>query len=227
MEESIILFSLKILSIEIQVSLSLFIQWMVILIALILSIIYSRSVKRIPGRVQGAVEMGIEFLNNLVDDNMGEGKRKFVPYIGALGVYLFTFNMLGFFGVKPPTADYSVALGLGLTTFLIVQAYTIKKLGLVGYFKGYASPIPLLLPVNILERVMLPISLSLRLFGNMFAGAIIMELIYGALNGLNFVTTMILPIPFHLYFDVFDGTIQMIIFVMLTMINIKITSEHA
>lgn len=226
MEESIIVFSIKLFSYEFQVSLSLFIQWIVIVAALLLSIIYSRRIKRVPGRIQGTIEMGIDFLNRTVEDNMGEGKKKFVPYIGALGIYLFVFNMVGLFGVKPPTADYSVTLGLGLTTFLIVQAYTIKKLGLWGYFKGYASPVAILLPINILERIMLPISLSLRLFGNMFAGAIIMELLYGALNSLNLVTAIGIPIPFHIYFDIFDGTIQMIIFVMLTMINIKITAEH-
>lgn len=227
MEESIILFSFKIFNFHFDVSLSLFIQWLIILVALVLSVMYSKRVKKVPGKVQGLVEIGIDFLNGVVEDNMGEGKIKFVPYIGSLGIYLFALNMIGLFGVKQPTADYSVTLGLGLTTFFIVQGYTIKKLGLIGYFKGYASPVPILLPINILERIMLPISLSLRLFGNMFAGAIIMELLYGALNGINFVTTIALPIPFHLYFDVFDGTIQMIIFVMLTMINIKITAEHA
>lgn len=227
MEESIVLFSIKFFGYEFPIYLSLFIQWLIIIVALILSIIYSRRVKRIPGKVQAAIELGIEFLNNVVEDNMGEGKKKFVPYIGALGIYLFLFNMVGLFGVKPPSADFSVALGIALTTFIIVQGYTIKTLGLGGYFKGYASPIPVLLPINILERVMLPISLSLRLFGNMFAGAMIMELIYEMLNGLSSILTIGLPIPFHLYFDVFDGTIQMIIFVMLTMINIKITAEHA
>lgn len=227
MEESVVLFSINLLGYKFPINLSLFIQWLIIIVGLVLSIIYSRKVKQIPGRVQAAVEIGIEFLNNIVEDNMGKGRQKFVPYIGALGIYLFLFNMMGLFGVKPPSADFSVALGIALTTFIIVQAYTIKTLGLWGYFKGYASPIPVLLPINILERVMLPVSLSLRLFGNMFAGTMIMELIYEMLNGLSAILTIGLPIPFHLYFDVFDGTIQMIIFVMLTMINIKITAEHA
>ncbi|MEG2016826.1 MAG: F0F1 ATP synthase subunit A [Clostridium sp.] len=227
MEEAIIVFSFKLFGMEFPIYLSIFIQWIVILVTLVLAVIYSRKVKRVPGKIQSVIEVGIDFLNNIVEDNMGEGKKKFVPYIGALGIYLFILNMVGLFGVKPPTADYSVALGLALTTFFIVQGYTIKKLGLWGYFKGYASPVAILLPINIMERIMLPVSLSLRLFGNMFAGAIIMELVYSALNGLSSILTIGLPIPFHFYFDVFDGTIQMIIFVMLTMINIKITAEHA
>lgn len=226
MEEMAPLFALNLFGYEYQVTSALFIQWVVIAIALVLSILYSRKVKRVPGKIQSVVEMGIEFLSNVVKENMGPGSRAFIPYIGSLGIYLFLLNMVGLFGIKPPTSDYSVTLGIALTTFFVVQGYTIKKLGLWGYFKGYASPVPLLLPINIMERFMLPISLSLRLFGNIFAATMIMELLYGALTGINFIAAIGLPIPFHFYFDIFDGTIQMIIFVMLTMINIKITAEH-
>ncbi len=226
MEEMAPLFALNLFGYEYQVTSALFIQWVVIAIALVLSILYSRKVKRIPGKIQSVVEMGIEFLSNVVKDNMGPGSSAFIPYIGSLGIYLFLLNMVGLFGIKPPTSDYSVTLGIALTTFFVIQGYTIKKLGLLGYFKGYASPVPLLLPINIMERFMLPISLSLRLFGNIFAATMIMELLYGALTGINFIAAIGLPIPFHFYFDIFDGTIQMIIFVMLTMINIKITAEH-
>lgn len=226
MEEMAPLFALNLFGYEYQVTSALFIQWVVIAIALVLSILYSRKVKRIPGKIQSVVEMGIEFLSNVVKENMGPGSSAFIPYIGSLGIYLFLLNMVGLFGIKPPTSDYSVTLGIALTTFFVVQGYTIKKLGLWGYFKGYASPVPLLLPINIMERFMLPISLSLRLFGNIFAATMIMELLYGALTGINFIAAIGLPIPFHFYFDIFDGTIQMIIFVMLTMINIKITAEH-
>jgi len=226
MEEMAPLFALNLFGYEYQITSALFIQWVVIAIALALSILYSRKVKRVPGKIQSVVEMGIEFLSDVVKENMGPGSRAFIPYIGSLGIYLFLLNMVGLFGIKPPTSDFSVTLGIALTTFFVVQGYTIKKLGLWGYFKGYASPVPLLLPINIMERFMLPISLSLRLFGNIFAATIIMELLYNALTGINFIAAIGLPIPFHFYFDIFDGTIQMIIFVMLTMINIKITAEH-
>lgn len=226
MEEMVPIYTLNLFGFPFYITLSILIQWIVIFVALILSVLYSSRIRRIPGKVQSVVEMLIEFLTKTVDENMGEGKRSFVPYIGSLGVYLLVLNIVGLFGIKPPTTDFSVTLGLAMTTFLVIQGYTIKKLGLWGYFKGYASPIAILLPINIMERIMLPISLSLRLFGNMFAATIIMELIYSSLHGINFLATIGIPIPFHFYFDIFDGTIQMVIFVMLTMINIKIISEH-
>lgn len=226
MEELAPLFSIRIFGYNFAVNSSLMIQWVIIIVALVLSILYSRKVKRIPGKIQSFVEIVTEFLSKTVEDNMGNGTKKFIPYIGSLGAYLLLLNMVGLFGIKPPTADYSVTLGIALTTFFVIQGYTIKKLGVAGYFKGYASPIAILLPINIMERFMLPISLSLRLFGNIFAATMIMELIYQGLSGISVIAAIGLPIPFHLYFDVFDGTIQMVIFVMLTMIQIKVTSEH-
>lgn len=226
MEELVPLFSINIFGYEFSATSSLAIQWIIIAIVLVLSVLYSKKVKKNPGKIQSVIEIGIEFLSKTVEENMGHGTEKFIPYIGSLGIYLFLLNMVGLFGIKPPTSDYSVALGVGLTTFFVIQGYSIKKLGIKGYFKGYASPVAVLLPVNIIERFMLPVSLSLRLFGNIFASMIIMELLYDLLTGINFIAGIGIPIPFHAYLDIFDGTIQMIIFVMLTMIQIKVTAEH-
>lgn len=203
------------------------VQWIIILLVAFVSILVTKNLKKIPNKKQSTVEMLIGFINDTVENTMGPGSKNFVPYIGALGVYLLLMNLTGLVGIHPPTKEFSVGLGLGAVTFLVVQGFAIKKHGIKGYFKGYGSPFIFLLPVNVLERVMLPISLSLRLFGNVMAGALILELIYEGLHerllGLG---QLIIPIPAHIYFDIFDGTIQMIIFVMLTMINIKVISEH-
>ena len=108
----------------------------------------------------------------------------------------------------------------------MVQGYAIKRNGVGGYFKGYLEPVPFIVPITILERVMLPVSLSLRLFGNMVAATFIVELVYEGLEKVSWFAQLVLPIPLHLYFDIFDGSIQAIIFIMLTIINIKIVSEH-
>lgn len=83
-----------------------------------------------------------------------------------------------------------------------------------------------MLPLNIMERVVLPISLSLRLFGNMLAATLLIDLIYEALGHFGSLFQIGLPIIVHGYFDIFDGAIQMIVFTMLTIINIKLTTEH-
>jgi F-type H+-transporting ATPase subunit a len=182
--------------------------------------------KKIPDKKQSALEILIETINGLVKDNMGEAFKGFVPYIGTLVIYLLVMNLTPLIAVEAPTKDYSVALGMAVITFFVIQGYTIKKVGLLHYFTGFAKPFPVLLPMNVIERVMLPVSLSLRLFGNITAGTFIMGLAYTALSKLTPIAQLGIPVPLHFYFDLFDGAVQMLIFTMLTMINIKIISEH-
>ncbi|MCY6369821.1 F0F1 ATP synthase subunit A [Clostridium ganghwense] len=203
------------------------IQWAIIIVIAIAAIVLTKDLKKIPDKKQNVVEIFVDSINNLVISNMGEKCKGFVSYIGTLVLFLLFMNLTGLFGVEPPTKDFNIVLGVALITFLVIQVYAIKKQGIKGYFIGYAKPIIPLLPINIMERVMLPISLSLRLFGNITAATVIMKLIYDALGKTPLgIAQLGLPVPFHFYFDVFDGSIQMLIFVMLTMINIKVISEH-
>ncbi|MGH4119188.1 F0F1 ATP synthase subunit A [Clostridium sp.] len=218
--------SVNLFGYDFQITASLITQWVIVMVLILLIVFININLKKIPDKKQAIVEIFIEFVEKTVEETMGKRFKKFVPFIGTLGIYLLSMNLVGLFGIKPPTTDYSVTLGMGLITFIVIQGYTIKKAGLKKYFTGYAKPLPILLPINILERIMLPVSLSLRLFGNMFAATIIMELAYGGLSKITWVAQLGIPIPLHMYFDLFDGTIQMVIFVMLTMINIVIISEH-
>ena len=158
--------------------------------------------------------------------NVGESFTSIVPFVGTLGIFVLVMNLTGLVGISPPTKNFSVTLTLALISFVMVQGYAIKRNGIGSYFKGYLEPVSFILPITILERIMLPISLSLRLFGNMLAATFIIELIYENLEKLAWAAQLVIPIPLHLYFDIFDGGIQAVIFVMLTMINIKIVSEH-
>jgi len=211
---------------NLELTVNIVVQWGIILIVTLLAIYLTKNLKRVPDKKQSAVETVVETINNLVKENMGEEYKGFVPYIGTLMLFMLSMNLTGLFGFEAPTKSYGVALGMGLITFSVIQGYAIKKHGIFGYVGGYAKPFAFLTPLNIVDRVMLPVSLSLRLFGNMTAAAVIMGLVYGALRNLNWFAQIGLPVPLHAYFDLFDGTIQMIIFTMLTMINIKLISEE-
>jgi F-type H+-transporting ATPase subunit a len=202
------------------------IQWVIILILAILSIYLGRKLKKIPDKRQSVAELIVEATTNFVKSTMGEEYVGFMPYVGTLVTFLLFMNLTGLVGIEPPTMDYSVALGMSLITFIVIQGFAIKKLGLGHYFLGYTKPIVFLLPMNILERVLLPVSLSLRLFGNMTAAAAIMTIIYKMLAEVSWFAQLGLPIPLHFYFDIFDGGVQMVVFTMLTMINIKVIAEH-
>ncbi|EYE89824.1 F0F1 ATP synthase subunit A [Fervidicella metallireducens AeB] len=209
------------------------IQWGVMVFIIVLVTVLTKRLETIPHGSQIWIELIVEKINDLVRANMGEKFIGFAPYIGTIMIYILMLNLIGLLGLRPPTTDYSVALALALISFVLIHATAIKNNGLRHYLKGYSEPFPLLLPLNIIERVVVPVSLSLRLFGNMLAGVIIVELIY---KGLSYLSNMVhiklplfaalIPIPFHIYFDIFDGIIQMFIFSMLTMIFIKTTSEH-
>lgn len=227
------LFNIQLGSYNIPIYFSVVAQWIVMAVVMISVPLLTRNLKTIPNGRQVVVETIVEKINGLVKDNMGDEYEKFSPFVGTLIIFLLLLNLFGLTGLRPPTADYSVALGLALISFVIIQFNAIAHGGIIEYLKAYGKPYSFMLPLNIIERLVVPVSLSLRLFGNITAAVIMMELIY---EGLEFVSHSIhlkvplfeavLPIPFHIYFDLFDGTIQMFIFVMLTMIFIKTTSEH-
>jgi F-type H+-transporting ATPase subunit a len=226
LENQIVVFQKVINGFPLVISQSMIVQWVILILFAIMSIILTRNLKRIPGKKQSALELIVVSIKNVVADTMGKENVVMSSYIGALGVFLLLMNLTGLVGISPPTTDYNIALGMALTTFIMVQAFAIKKVGIGHYFIGLGKPMLFMVPMNLLERVILPLSLSLRLFGNITAAAIIMEMIYKGLGGLGFFAQIGLPIPAHLYFDIFDGGVQMVVFTMLTMVNIKIIAEH-
>ena len=166
-------------------------------------------------------------IKGIVDDNMGPTYQRFIPFIGALIIYLLGQNFVALFGFKPPNSSFSTALGLGLVSFLMIHANAVQTGGVKGYLESYIKPMPFLLPITLLERIIFPISLSLRSFGNILAGTVIMSLIYGTLLEFQFFSSLVLPLPFHAYFDIFEGGIQAVIFTFLTMIQIKLIAEES
>ncbi|GIW49134.1 MAG: ATP synthase subunit a [Caloramator sp.] len=233
MGKSEAIFTLRLLGLNIPIYFSVIAQWIVIAFIMLIVPFLVRDLKTVPRGKQIFVETVVEKINSLVRGSMGDEYKGFAPFFGTLMIYLLFLNLFGLTGFRPPTADYSVALGLALISFVLIQVNAIVHSGILGYFKGYAKPFWFMLPLNIIERLVVPVSLSLRLFGNITAAVIMMELLYEGLEFLSYslhlkvpVFAAFLPIPFHIYFDLFDGTIQMFIFVMLTMIFIKTTSEH-
>ncbi len=201
-------------------------QWVIMLVLAISGFLLTRNLKSIPDKKQAALEKLYVTVESVVKSTMGDSYTNFIPYVGSLIIYLLCLNFTGLIGLKPPTQSLSVTAGLGLTTFMTIHYTAIKRNGLLGYAKGYAHPFVVMLPINIMERVMLPVSLALRLFGNMLAATLLVDLVYESLYKMTAVAQIGLPIIVHSYFDVFDGTIQMLVFTMLTMIQIKLISEE-
>ncbi len=190
--------------------------WVIVLVIVVFSILISRRLKIVPGRLQNAVELLITTIENQIEPMLPGLGRDMLPFIGTIFIFVGISNLIGILPVVPnPTGDLNTTLGLALVVFLVSQYHAVKVNGLWGYIKGYAEPIPLLLPLNIIGELAKPISHSFRLFGNIVGGGIIVALIYQA-------APWLLPIPLHAWFDLFVGVIQALIFGMVAIAYISV-----
>ena len=170
----------------------------------------------VPNGVQNVIELVVEFLSDLIHGSMGRHAKRFVNYVSTVMIFIFLSNISGLFGLRPPTADYGTTLALALITFVLIQ-YSAIKTSKIRVLTNLTKPIPLLTPVNIIGELAVPVSLSLRLFGNMIAGTVMLALWYGMLPVLMKIG---IPTFLHAYFDLFSGAIQTYVFAMLTMVYI-------
>lgn len=166
-----------------------------------------------PGQLQNVVELAVEMLDKMVQDSMGRHWRKYVNYVGTIFAFILLSNISGLFGLRAPTADYGVTLPLGLMTFCIIQ-YNNIKYNKFHAFTDLFKPLPFLFPINLIGEIATPFSMSLRLFGNVLSGTVMMALIYGLLSKI----AVVWPAFLHIYFDLFSGCIQTYVFCMLTMV---------
>lgn len=193
---------------------SVIVQWIVMLIITVICLVLSTGLKPIPTtRRQALAEMLISTLRGIVNDAMGEKYRVYIPYIGVLFTYIICNTLISLFGLRSPTADISVTGTLAIITFTMTQYNRAKTGKLKGYLKNFVDPLPFMLPFNIIGEFANPVSMALRLFGNVTAGMVIGGLIYFALG--NF--AILIPAVASLYFDLFSAVIQSYIFIMLTM----------
>ena len=186
---------------------------MVFLVALSLAIKSCVKDTDKPSGLQNVAELLVEMLDGMVKSNMGKHAVKYRNYIGALFAFLLISNISGLLGLRPPTADYGVTFPLGLITFALIQ-YNNIKWNKISAFTELFKPYPFLFPINLIGELASPFSISLRLFGNVVSGTVIMALIYGLLSKIAFLWPGVL----HAYFDVFSGAIQTYVFCMLTMV---------
>ena len=159
------------------------------------------------------VEMGVDALTRFVEDALGkDGAKKYINYIGVLFMYIFFCNTSGIFGLRPPTADFGTTLCLALITFVMIE-YADIRYNKWNMVKGLFEPFPLFFPMNVISIFSTPLSMSLRLFGNILGGTVLMALYYGMLP---WFAKIGVPSALHAYFDVFSGAIQTYVFCMLT-----------
>jgi F-type H+-transporting ATPase subunit a len=194
---------------------SVVITWGVTVVLLILMLFLTRDFKvhNISKR-QAAVESFVIWIRNLTGDMLGEEAIKYADYMATVLIFIAFSNMVGLFGFTPATMDLNVTIALAVMSIVLVEIAGFKEKGVKNWFKGFAQPMAVIAPMNVLELVIKPLSLCMRLFGNVLGATVIMELI-------KCVLPYILPALFSVYFDIFDGAIQAYVFVFLTSLYIK------
>lgn len=208
--------------------------WIISAVILVFVFAATRRMERIPRGAQAFGELLVEFVYHLVESTMGKHQERFAPWIGTLICFLGLGSMLGLLDCRPITADLNTTVPLAVSSFLMVHYNGIRKNTLKGYMKKKASPSPAMLPMTLLDDLFFPVTLAMRLFGNILAGVIVMTLVYGGLASLSSMLgskipffQLVIPLPLNFFFDMFEPILQSYIFVMLTMVFTSNAMETA
>ena len=194
----------------IKIAESVVVMWIIMAIVIVASIFLTRKLSvENPGKRQLFLEVCIGKFYGFFEGLLGEEGKCYIPYLMSVGLFIGIANVIGLFGFKPPTKDMNVTIALAVMSMFVIEWSGIHRNGLVHWCKHFAKPVPIVAPIMILEIVIRPLSLCMRLFGNMLGGFVVMELIKE-------VVPLIVPIPFSFYFDIFDGLLQAYVFVFLT-----------
>lgn len=210
---------------NISISDAIIAMWIVMIIIFVLAWFLGRNPKRIPtGRKQLVAESLVSLLLKVCQSsNMSyEQAEKVIPYVGTIAVFISLTNVSVIFNIPPPAKNPAFPIALALFTIVYVIGMSISFVGLKGFWRSLVYPKAMLLPFKILDYLIKPMSLSLRLFGNIFGAFILMEFIY-------LIVPVILPSVIGLWFDIADGILQGVIFTYLTVnyIGEVIEGAHA
>ncbi len=189
-----------------------------------------------PGKAQIVLEKLVDMLSGMVESTMGKHNMRFLPYIAALFLSSITGTLLGMTNIlRSATADVSTTAAWALATTALTWYGGIKNNGFLGWLKGFTEPVAVMTPMNIISEIASPLSLAFRHFGNIAGGSVLTSLLYSALATLSafllqwipnvFINTIPIfqlgiPAFLSIYFDLFSGFVQALVFSMLTMVYV-------
>lgn len=159
-------------------------MWIVMGILLVVAVVATRRLQMVPRGSQNFMEVVLEQFVNELDETIGHGGRRYLPLIATLGLFILTSNLMGLVpGLIAPTANLNTTAACALIVFFTYHWIGVRKQGLVPYLKHFAGPVPtalkpLMFVIEIISHCARPLSLSLRLFGNMMAGHILLAIFF-------------------------------------------------
>lgn len=215
-------FSFDIGSITVSVDETTVVSWIIIAVMTVIAMLLTRNLK-VEGKIskrQALLELCYEKAEGFFKGMMDPKVEKFIPWLMSMALFIGVSNIIGLFGFKPPTKSVQVTAAMAITSIVLVEYATFKDKGFFGRIKAFSKPTAIITPINIMEVFTKPLSLCMRLFGNVIAAFTIMELIKA-------VVPLFVPVVLSLYFDIFDGLLQAYIFVFLTALYLKEAVEES
>jgi F-type H+-transporting ATPase subunit a len=183
----------------------------------------ARKRRLVPGKLQSVLELIIEFFVGQLTEIIGPEGRKFLPMLGTVGLFIFCSNLMGLIpGLMSPTSKLNVTIGCALTVFVYYHYQGMKAQGFFKYLKHFMGPVPalapLMVPIELISHFSRPVSLSIRLFSNIFAEDVLIIVIAS-------IIPYFLPLPF-MALSIFTGFLQAFIFILLACIYISGAIAH-
>ena len=230
--------------------------WLVMILLAAVAFLASRQLALVPRGLQNFMEVVLEQFQALIDDVIGPEGRRYLPLIATLGLFILTGNLLGLVpGVAGPTANLNTTAACALVVFFAYHWIGIRRQGLLPYLNHFTGPMAwspgmvpiklLMIPIELISHLARPLSLSLRLFGNMTGGHILLAIIFflmgldgligwalsgspwgAAIGGLAALIMIVFTVGFLYPLKILVSFLQAFIFVMLTMLYIASAVEH-
>jgi F-type H+-transporting ATPase subunit a len=203
---------------------AIIVTWIAVFLGIVGFCILGRKSEKIPGTGQAVMESLIDLLFGVCKDyGLNQDQAEVVvPMVGTMGIFLISCNVISIFKVPPPAKNIAFPFAMAIFAIVYVIFTSIRFVGFKGFGRSFIDPMPFMLPFKIIDFFIRPVSLALRLFGNVFGAFILMEF-------LGMVCPIIAPGAFSLWFDLMDGILQAIVFCYLTIsyIGEVVESAHA
>jgi F-type H+-transporting ATPase subunit a len=200
----------------IQISETIILTWAVmailIIAAIIIRVFVLKKFTAVPRGIQNVLEMFVSFAENFSKSSLGEHGASYAAYVFTIAIMIVTTSLTELFGFRPPATDINFTIALAVMSFVLINFYGFYHTGFFGRIGWFFKPKAFMFPVNVVTHMVIPISLSFRLFGNMFAGMVVMDLLYSVIY-----LSVGIPAVLAIYFNLFHVGIQTYIFLILTL----------
>ncbi|MGI6566136.1 MAG: F0F1 ATP synthase subunit A [Limnochordia bacterium] len=218
------LWVLNIAGTEIWITETIVNTWIIMLFLLVLALVVRIRLRRfeeIPTGFQNLIEAAVEAFDNFAASTLGERFSYLFPWFFMAFAFILSSSVFSIVGLRAPTADWTTTAALAFATFVFMFVLGVwYRRG--TYLKGFFDPHPIFFPMNVLGELAKPVALSFRLFGNMLSGTIILTLYYALTP---FFVQFGPPALLHGFFDVLFGGLQTYIFVIISLMYIKIAAD--